>query len=92
MKYDRLEAFDTEETPETWLWCLHCERCYQLKDIRIIKHPFLKNESMQMCHYPDCDGDSVIDAWNWDNFRARAQERDLPEVPEIGVGYPMYEE
>ncbi|MDK3160760.1 hypothetical protein QPK87_30000 [Kamptonema cortianum] len=36
MVYERLETLDRDETPETWLWCLHCERCYQLKETRVI--------------------------------------------------------
>lgn len=46
-------------------------------------------EPMQMCPYPDCDGDAVLDAWNWDDFRKT--HPDCPEVPVIGEVYPLYE-
>lgn len=90
MQYDRLEIFDEHETPDTWLWCLHCERCYQLKDTRVVKHPALKGETLQLCHYNDCTGDTVMDAWNWDEFRAKV-DRELPELPTRGVVYPLYD-
>lgn len=60
-KYDRIE-FRGKGTPDDWLWCIHCERAYQLKDCREVDGMFGK---LQMCHYEDCDGDTVLDAWNW---------------------------
>lgn len=81
MNYDRLEMFDEGETPETWLWCLHCERAYQLKDMRRVR-------GLELCHYVDCDGDTIMDAWNWNELRER--RGNLPEVPEKGVMYPLY--
>jgi len=84
-QYDRLEMFESDETPESWLWCLHCERCYQLKDMREIKQ---HGETYQMCHYSDCNGDTVMDGWNWNEFREN--RKDLPETPELGVVYPQY--
>lgn len=83
MQYDRLEIFDDGETPETWLWCLHCERCYQLKEMRQVGE-------YQLCHYPDCNGDTVLDAWNWREFRQGQPERRLPKVPKRGVRYGQY--
>ena len=87
MKYDRLEMFASHETPDTWLWCLHCERAYQLKDMREVPHDLLPGENLQLCHYEDCDGDTVLDAWNWDEL---CKERGGPDVPERGVRYPLY--
>lgn len=82
-KYDRFE-FRGGDDPEIWLWCLHCERCYQLKDMREVKHPFLKGETLQLCHYEDCDGDTVLDGWDWEEVR---EDTDWPEIPVIGVTY-----
>jgi hypothetical protein len=57
MKYDRLEMGNGRESAETWLWCLHCERCYQLKETRVIGE-------YQMYAYNGCNGDTVFDARN----------------------------
>jgi len=45
-------------------------------------------EPLQMCPYPDCNGDSVIDAWNWEQILAK--HSDYPKVPVAGVVYPLY--
>jgi hypothetical protein len=82
MEYDRLAVFDNDETPDTWLWCLHCERCYQLKDMRQVGE-------YQLCHYEDCDGDTVMDGWNYDEFRETAHP-EWPEIPQMDVVYPQY--
>lgn len=42
---------------------------------------------LQMCPYSDCDGDTVLDAWNWEDIRNRHPE--YPEVPEYGCVYPL---
>ena len=78
MKYDRLEVLDTDETPESWLCCIHCGRAYQLKNCRTIR-------GLQLCAYPRCDGDTVMDARNWNRYRE--VRKDLPEIPELGVEY-----
>lgn len=41
-----------------WVWCLHCERCYQVGEYRL-------DDEFQMCPYPDCDGSTVLDAHPW---------------------------
>ena len=50
--------------------------------IRMIEEP------VQMCPYPDCDGDVFSDAWNWE--RIKVLHSDYPEVPEADVVYSMY--
>lgn len=42
---------------------------------------------LQMCPYPDCDGDTVIDAFEWEWLRNYHPE--YPEVPEFGCVYPL---
>ena len=77
----------------SWVWCLHCERCYQVGEYKPIKlDRQLKNmgiiEDFQMCPYPDCDGDTVKDSWTWEQIREN--HPDYPEVPEKGKVYPLY--
>ena len=66
-----------------WLWCLHCERCYKSGEYREI-------EGLQMCPYPDCSGDTVIDAWTWKHIMEI--HSDYPKEPERGKTYPLYPE
>jgi hypothetical protein len=41
-----------------------------------------------MCPYLDCEGDAVIDAWDWATFRSH--HPDYPERPIFGQVYPAY--
>jgi len=69
-------------TPKgTWVWCLHCERCYQAGEFREV-------DGLQMCPYSNCDGDMVMDSWNWEEIRANHPE--FPREPEREKVYPMY--
>ncbi len=65
----------------TWVWCLHCERCYKVGEYR------MKNDYLQMCHYEDCNGDAVIDAWKWNGIREFHPS--YPVVPDRGERYPF---
>lgn len=69
------------ETSSEYLWCLHCERTYENGKWR-------NENGMQMCPYPDCGGDAVIDAWEWE--KVREANPDYPERPEAGKVYPLY--
>ena len=40
-----------------------------------------------MCAYEGCDGDALLDAWDYEERRV---ECGWPEVPERGVAYPLY--
>lgn len=76
-----------------WVWCLHCERCYQVGEFRPEKPDKVlremgMDEDLQLCPYEDCDGDTVIDSWTWERIREIHPE--YPEVPERGKVYPMY--
>jgi DNA-binding CsgD family transcriptional regulator len=81
--------------PESeYMWCLHCERTYKYGEFREVKiKPFVVNHvryepTFQMCPYEDCDGDAVLDAWEWD--RIRESHPEYPEIPEKGKAYPLY--
>lgn len=63
-----------------WVWCLHCERCYQVGEYRPVK-------GLQLCPYADCDG-SPLDAWHWEQIREAHPE--YPKVPERNKVYFQY--
>ena len=42
---------------------------------------------LQMCPYPGCDGDTVLDAFQWEWVRSYHPE--YPDVPEDGVVYRL---
>lgn len=70
-------------------WCLHCERTYVKGKYRPLVSGF-DNFVFKMCPYDDCDGDTVLDAWEWKRVREGREER-YPAVPEEGKVYPLYE-
>ncbi|MCG3149378.1 MAG: hypothetical protein PCFJNLEI_02838 [Verrucomicrobiae bacterium] len=78
--YDRDQIFD-EERRSDFLWCLHCERTYNRGAYRLV-------DGLQMCPYPDCDGDTVLDGWDWE--QVREANPDYPLIPEEGKQYPLY--
>jgi hypothetical protein len=80
VKLHRDEIFDEEKRSE-FLWCLHCERAYRRGEFRLVN-------VLQMCSYEDCDGDTVLDGWDW--ARIREGHPEYPEVPEKGKVYPLY--
>ncbi|MBM4397133.1 MAG: hypothetical protein FJ087_15770 [Deltaproteobacteria bacterium] len=50
--------------PEAWLWCLHCERFFQAKDLQ----PDGVG-GVQACAFDDCDGAGVhVDIFEWDSW------------------------
>lgn len=64
-----------------WHWCLHCERAYPLGCFR-------QEGEYQMCPYEGCDGTAVTDLWTWK--AVRDSNPGYPEVPQLGVTYPLY--
>lgn len=66
-----------------WVWCLNCERCYQVGEYRIEGR-----SNLQLCPYPGCSGDTVIDSWTWKQIRK--DHPDYPEVPDKNKVYPLY--
>jgi hypothetical protein len=69
----------------THLWCLHCERTYLKTENRV------DGRGLQLCPYSDCDGDAVIDAWEWDRVRQGREDR-YPLVPVHRSIYPLYDD
>ena len=68
------------------LWCLHCERTYD--ELDYAEEIDELGETMQMCAYEDCDGDAVIDAWDWSKIREAHPE--YPGKPAPNTRYPLY--
>jgi hypothetical protein len=69
---------------DTWVWCLHCDRCYQVKDSRF-------DGEYWRCSYLDCGGDLPLDSYHWLEFRSHyGMESVWPEVPLRGVVYDVY--
>ena len=61
---------------EDWLWCLHCERFFQAKDLRadIVG-------GKEGCAFEDCDGAGFgVDIFTWDNW--------LSQNPELKKHWP----
>jgi len=57
-----------------WLWCLHCERFFQARDLRD------DNIANQACAFEDCDGGGIgVDIFPWDGWVA--QNPDLKHWP-----------
>lgn len=65
-----------------WVWCLHCERVYQRNEVR-----WDSENEVYLCAYEDCDGDALLDAWDYEERRVACG---WPEVPEKGVTYSLY--
>lgn len=78
---DTEDAYDWEEPCSDYQWCLHCERTYKRGEHRMI-------HGLRMCPYSGCDGDTVMDGWDWDQLRSQLPQ--YPAIPEPGVKYPMY--
>lgn len=84
IKSDRQEIFGNAGSG--YLWCLKCERTYPESEYREVRNN--KGQVYQMCPYKDCDGDAVIDAWDWAKIRDAHPQ--YPEIPECGIIYPQY--
>jgi hypothetical protein len=69
------------QEPAEYFWCLHCEKAY----------PAVDWEAKDWwCPGVDCSG-SALDAHPWvkENW-PREHHPEYPEVPAIGVYYPLY--
>ena len=64
-----------------WVWCLHCQRCYQVGEQRNGR------DGLEYCHYQDCNGDAVFDVWAWENIRAGYPN--YPKEPERNKVYQI---
>jgi hypothetical protein len=79
---DREDVFgpDAERFPSGWVWCLHCARTYRVDQFRQVR-------GYELCPYDDCDGNTVIDAWSWE--QVRSEHAEYPVEPLRGVMYPL---
>jgi hypothetical protein len=66
-----------------WVWCLHCERTYNKKDMR-----WDERSGLYLCAYKDCDGDAFGDAWSY--LSLMKAHPNWSDVPEHGKVYGMY--
>lgn len=73
------KKIDNLHEGSVFIWCLHCERTY-------VRGAYRKVHGLQMCPYPDCDGDTVFDAVPWGNIRGSRPE--YPVIPIPGTRYP----
>jgi hypothetical protein len=82
---EEAEAFDNalDDIEGEWLWCFHCERCYNKNDQFDVSR-----EGFPLCPYEDCDGSVVGDGRAWEKIKSVSP--DYPETPERGVRYPLY--
>ena len=83
---DREKVFGS--LPEgTYMYCISCERTYLYGEHRIILDRNNLNNYIQMCPYIDCNGDSVIDAKEWNAIRV--YHPNYPEIPLKDIIYPL---
>jgi transposase len=68
--------------PNTWRWCLHCNRCYRAKEATY-------QQGIMMCAYTDCFGDALFDGWKWGHIR---KVNGYPAQPVPSKAYPQYGE
>ncbi len=75
--------------PYDWLWCLHCERFFQAKDLRPDDCG-----GKQACAFEDCDGAGLdVDIYDWNDW---AKQNDLKHWPgstgalKKGLKCPLY--
>lgn len=77
-KSDRQKCLNEKPEPK-YLYCTHCERAYKFGEYRQI-------DSLQLCPYENCSGDTIMDAMNWDQYRIDPQ----PKIPELNKRYPLW--
>jgi len=62
--------------PEAWLWCLHCERFFQAKDLKPDRY-----KGHQNCAFDRCNGSGYkIDIFDWDAWATSGSKR-IPHWP-----------
>lgn len=66
----------------SWVWCLHCERCYKVGEFRKEK------DGLEYCPYPDCSGDTLMDSFPWKALKEKHPE--YPDIPERDKEYSLY--
>lgn len=93
LETDRDSTIETRKTK--YLWCLHCERTYKRGEFKVeriksftVDHVRYDPGDFEMCPYPDCNGDAVLDAWEWEEIRK--YNPGYPKIPQKDMVYPMY--
>jgi hypothetical protein len=73
-----IKVFTTEEltpkTPDDWYWCLHCNRFFQARSLRI---DFQGHR--EQCAFCGAAGLGV-DIWPWDAWRSASWPSDTSEL------------
>lgn len=73
---------------DAWVWCLHCERAFQIKDIKWVPaQGSLWSDRLEIacCAYEGCDG-TLLD---FQSYQGTRQDW-WPAVPVKGERYPLY--
>ena len=77
---------------DDWMWCLHCERFFQVRDLRVFV--LTDGEFWVSCAFDDCDGAGFdVDLFEWDSW---ARQNRVPHWPtsdaelEMGLCCPLY--
>lgn len=93
----KMLSMDADRPKSGYLWCLHCERAYKYGEYRIerteaftVDHYTVDAIELEMCPYPDCDGDAYMDAFDWESIRENNPK--YPKIPKRDEVYPMYPE
>lgn len=88
-EYGEEEILDNEIDNEQWLWCLHCQRFFQVKDLR--RDNLGRTEG---CAFTDCNGAGLgIDIDRWDSWAKQNDVKHWPKsVKELYKGKfcPLY--
>ncbi|MEX2375231.1 MAG: hypothetical protein WD942_06540 [Dehalococcoidia bacterium] len=63
---------------ERWLWCLECERAFQLGEVQAQGHD-------ASCAYEDC-GAAPQAFWQWESYRAFVGQ---PAIPARDAVFPL---
>lgn len=75
--------------PDQWLWCLHCERFFQAKDLQ---PDGINGEGCAW--FPECDGAGLgVDIYIWDSWAVQNELKHWPKsVKELDKGRkcPLY--
>lgn len=77
---DLLRLFSSWKAGD-WVYCLHCGMVYQAGDYRLVR-------GLQMCPYPNCDGDTVFDSFHWEDIQRINPS--YPVIPEKNKVYLLY--
>lgn len=81
---DNIQTTALGREPGTWVWCLHCEKCYQVGEYK----KYDDDDILEWCPYINCSGDTMFDSVPWSVIRGIHPE--YPEIPERDKIYKLY--